>query len=187
MKKTKGNLNSIILCLFEIVVGILLLINPVGFTAGIITAAGIALMVIGLISVIKYFKADAAEAATGQYLLKGLTMLLLGAFCTFKTQWFIASFPALTILYGAVVLVTGLGKVQLTVDMIRAKSKKWFLAVISAVISIACGIVILNNPFTSTTVVWMFIAITLIVEAAVDLVTIIIRGIEKKTAVNEEI
>lgn len=33
------------MCIIEVVVGILLLVNPVGFTAGIIIAAGIALMI----------------------------------------------------------------------------------------------------------------------------------------------
>lgn len=181
----KKNVNSIVLCLFEIVVGILLLINPIGFTTGIITAAGIVLIVIGIISAIKYFKADAKEATTGQYLTKGLISLLVGGFCTFKSQWFIVTFPALTLLYGVVVLITGLCKIQLTADMIRRKSKKWFLAVISAVISIVCGIVIMNNPFTSTAVLWMFTGMTLIVESVFDVVTLIISGKEQKTAENE--
>ena len=95
------------------------------------------------------------------------------------TEKFIVTFPALTIIYGVVVFLTGLGKVQLTADMLRRKSKKWFLAIISAVISIACAAVILNNPFTSTAVLWMFTGITLIVESVIDLVTLIISGKEQ--------
>lgn len=180
MKKLKSNWNGIVLCLFEIVVGILLLINPVGFTAGIIASAGIVLMVLGLVSVVKYFKKDAAEAAMGQYLTKGLILLVAGGFCTFRADWFIVTFPAITLLYGVVVLITGLGKIQLTVDMLRKKSKKWFLATISAIVSIACGIVILNNPFASTAVLWTFTGIALIVEAVIDLVTLIISKKEQK-------
>ncbi len=185
MKKLKNNLNGILLCIFEIVVGILLLINPISFTESIIMAAGIVLMVIGIFSIIKYFKANVYESATGQYLTKGLLSLLAGAFCAFNSHWFIATFPVLTIIYGIVVLITGLGKIQLTVDMIRMKSKKWFLSIISAVVSITCSIVILNNPFTSTTVLWMFTGITLIVESVIDIITLIVSGKEKKTVPNE--
>ncbi len=181
----KNTLNGIVLCLFEIVVGILLLINPISFTTGIITVAGVVLIILGVISIIKYFKTEAKQAAVGQYLMKGLVSLLAGTFCTFNSHWFIATFPVLTILYGVVVLVTGLGKIQLTVDMIRMKSKKIFLAIISAVISIACGVVILNNPFTSTAVLWMFTGITLLVEAVIDFITLIVSGKGKKTADNE--
>ena len=38
MKSLKENANGIVLCLFELIVGILLLINPVSFTAWIIKA-----------------------------------------------------------------------------------------------------------------------------------------------------
>lgn len=176
MKNQKNNINGILLCLFEIAVGVLLLINPVGFTTGIITTAGIVLLIIGLITVIKYFRTEADEARTGQYLVKGLVALLAGAFCTFKSHWFIVTFPALTIIYGIVVLITGLGKVQLTFDMIRKKNKKWFLAIISALLSIICAVVILNNPFTSTTVLWMFTGITLIAESVIDVITLIVSG-----------
>lgn len=181
----KNNLSGALLCLFEIAVGILLLINPIGFTTGIIMSAGIILMVIGFISVIKYFKAEAEKAATGQYLMKGLISLLAGAFCVFKADWFIITFPAITIIYGIVVLITGLGKIQLAVDMIRRKNKKWFLAVISAIISIVCGIVILNNPFASTAVLWTFTGITLIVESVFDLITVVLSGKDQKARNNE--
>lgn len=181
----KNKLNGIILCLFEIVVGILLLIDPVGFTTGIITGAGIVLMVVGIISTVKYFMTNADEAAKGQYLMKGLISLLAGIFCTFKSHWFIVTFPALTIIYGVVVLITGICKIQITVDMLRKKNKKWFLAIISAVISIACGAVILGSPFTSTAVLWMFTGITLIVESVIDLITLIVSNKETKTVDGE--
>lgn len=172
-------MNGIIFCLFEIVVGILLLISPLGFTTGIFMTVGIILLLLGLITIIKYFRTEADKASTGQYLVKGLVALLAGAFCTLKSHWFIVTFPALTIIYGIVVLITGLGKIQLTFDMLRRKNKKWFLGTISALLSVICGIVILNNPFTSTTVLWMFTGITLIVESVIDVITLIVNGNEK--------
>ena len=174
MKNLKSSLNGVLLCLFEIVVGVLLLINPIGFTTGIITTAGIVLLIVGLISVIKYFRIEAKEAATGQYLMKGLVELLFGVFCIFKSHWFIATFPALTLIYGVVVLLTGLGKVQMTFDMIRAKNKKWLFAAISAALSLVCAVVILNNPFTSMSILWMFTGITLIVEAIFDIIALVV-------------
>lgn len=180
MKVLKENANGIIFCLFEVLVGILLLINPVAFTAGIIIALGLILMVAGLVCIIKYFRADPQEAAVSQLLLKGLVALLAGAFCVFQSHWFIVTFPVLTILYGVAILVTGLGKVQLTVDMLRQKNKKWFLAAISAAVSIVCAIVILNNPFTSATILWMFTGITLIAEAVFDIVTLIMSTKKEK-------
>ncbi len=182
MKSMKQNANGIVLCLFEILVGILLLINPIGFTSGIIITAGIVLLVIGIISIVKYFKTDAQKAASGQMLVKGLAALLAGGFCVFESHWFIVTFPVLTIIYGIVTLVTGLGKVQLTVDLLRRKNKKWFFAAISAVVSIICAVVIIRSPFASTAVLWMFTGISLIVEAVLDVITLIVTGKGKETA-----
>lgn len=173
MQKLKNSLNGTVICLFELIVGILLLINPIGFTTGIIIAAGIILMIVGLINVIKYFKVDVAEASMGQYLMKGLLALLTGLFCIFKARWVIITFPALTIIYGVVLFIAGLSKVQLTFDMLRKKNKKWFLAVISAIISIICSVLIINKPFVTTAALWIIIGITLIVEAVIDFVTMI--------------
>lgn len=86
MKIMNQNLSNVILCLFEASVGILLLINPVGFTSGIIITAGIVLMAVGIVMVVKYFKASALEAAVSQLLSKGLLALLGGVFCAFKSR-----------------------------------------------------------------------------------------------------
>lgn len=176
MENVKEKVKGIVLCLFELIVGVLLLINPVGFTAGIIKATGIVLMILGLIEIVKYFRTSAEEAFLGQTLVKGLISVLAGAFCTFKTQWFIITFPVLTIIYGIIILLGGLGKIQLTVDMIRRKNKNWFWAAINAVVSIVCSIVILNNPFTSTTILWVFTGASLIVEGVFDIITFFVKG-----------
>lgn len=123
----KESLSTILLSLFELIVGVLLLISPVGFTTGIITTAGIVLMVVGVITLVQYFRTQAAEAAAGQLMFKALICLLLGAFCTFGSGWIIATFPLLTMLYGVVILLTGLSKVQWAVDMLRQKKKRWFV------------------------------------------------------------
>ncbi len=173
MKAHKQNANAIILCIIEVVVGILLLVDPVRFTAGIIIAVGIALMISGLLNVIRYFKSSPEEAAVGQLLMQGLVALLAGAFCVLNPQWFILTFPVIAILYGIAVLIGGLSKVQITVDMLRMKNPKWWWGAISAVISIVCALVIINNPFSSTVALWWFTGISLIVEAVFDLVTLI--------------
>ena len=164
----------------ELVIGILLLVNPIGFTSGIIIAFGIMLMIIGISKTVKYFCAEPEEAAVSQILVKGLLMLLAGVFCAFNSHWFIATFPVLTLVYGVVILVTGITKLQWTMDIIRMKRSKWLWAAISAAISILCGVVIITSPFSTTAVLWMFIGISLIVEALFDMIGSIFGNREKK-------
>ena len=179
MKAIKKHLKGILFCLFELAVGILLLIDPLGFTTGIVIAAGVALLVLALVLIIKYCRTEMKVAAQGQYLLKGLLALAAGAFCTIKPQWFVVTFPAFTVLYGVTVLTAGLVKVQFAVDMLRAKNDRWFFGLIGAVVSVICAVVILNNPFATTAVLWMFTGISLIVEAVVDGAMLVLSNTKK--------
>ena len=173
MKKNDKKLNAILLCIAELVIGVLLLIKPVGFTRGIIIALGIPLMLKGVGYVISYIRKKPQEASEGNLLAKGLLMTCGGLFCMFRSGWFITVFPALTILYGLMTLVTAFGKIQWMADLFRAKHKYWFLALISAVLSIALAVMIMTNPFASTAAMWIFIGVSMIVEAVMDVVTII--------------
>lgn len=180
MNSLKRGLGGILMSLIELMIGILLLINPVGFTSGIIVAFGIVMMLWGLANIVKYFRTEAEEAAAKQLLATGLAKALIGAFCAFRSYWFVATFPVLTLLYGVAILFVGLRKVQWMADMLRLKRKKWFLALISAAVSLICGVVIITSPFSSTAVLWMFIAIGLIAEAVCDMIAAIWGNNEKE-------
>ena len=180
MSFLKRNSGAIAICLFEVLIGVLLLINPVGFTAGIIIAVGFFLAAGGIYSIIQYFQQKSEDAAIGQGLFKGLVLLLAGLFCVLKSKWFIITFPVLTILYGVGILLVGLRKIQWTVDLLRLKRGKWGWAAASAVLSIAAGVVVLHNPFTSTAVLWMFAGICFIVDAVFDVVVTCISGGKNK-------
>ena len=179
----KRNLSSMAMSLVEVIIGILLLVNPIGFTSGIIITFGIVLMIMGIHKTIQYFRTEPEEAAVSQILVKGLLTLLAGAFCAFNSHWFIATFPVLTLVYGVVILVAGITKVQWTIDIIRMKRSKWFWAAISAAISIVCGVVIITSPFSTTAVLWMFIGISLIVDAAFDMLASLFGNREKREPV----
>lgn len=182
MKLQKENTNVIILSLFEMVVGVLLLINPLGFTMGIITAAGILILMNGILAIIRYFRMNPKEASVSQALLKGLVYLTTGAFCIFKSTWFAAVFPLFTMVYGIVIFLTGLSKIQWTVDMLRMKKPKWYLPAIGAILSIFLSAIILSDPFGSTAVLWTFTAVSLILEAVYDIAILIVTGSGKKSA-----
>ena len=144
MEKKKFNPNSLVVILFELAVGVLLILNPDMFTRAIILVAGVVLAIVGIINIISYFKTEAEVAAQGQK------------------------------------LVMGLDKVQTTVDMLRLKRGMWVFPVIGAVVSIVCAIIIIVNPFTAVNIVWTFIGVTLLFEAAFDIMTMVTKNKVKK-------
>lgn len=175
MRAIQKNGGSILMCVLEILVGVLLLVDPTGFTSAIIIAAGAALILYGVICIVRYFRADAAEGALRQSLFKGLLLLLGGLFCVLRSRWFVDTFPLLTILYGIGLLISGIGKIQWMADMIRFGRKRWYLPAISAVLSLIFAAIILCSP----TALWSFLGIVLIVEAVFDIVAIALGGKHK--------
>ena len=189
MDVIKMNLKEIIFCIVELVIGILLLINPVSFTAGIIVLCGVSMLATGILFGFKYFCMTPEEAKRGNLLTWGLILILLGIFCIFRSDWFIATFPILTVIYGLMMLLAGVSKIQTMVDMLRLHNNKWFWAGINALISIACGVIILWAPFETTAVLWIFAGVSLIVEAVLDIIIIFLTfiGMKKVERVVEEI
>lgn len=185
MKALKENFKGILICLFELVIGILLLMDPVAFTSGIIIAAGIALILLGLVNCIKYIRIDFRRAAKGQYLTKGLLSILVGGFCVSNSQWFIATFSALTVIYGVAILLSSIEKVQLCVDLFRSKKPKWYFAAFSAILSIVFAVIILKRPFATSAALWIFTGVALIAEAAFDILVLLMNRKRTSEKVNE--
>lgn len=173
MKTIKENFGNIIMSLGEILIGILLLIKPIGFTKGIIIIVGSILIILGIINIIKYVTTDIFQAIKEQSLSAGLIFVTIGLFCVLRTNWFIITFPVLTILYGIMIFIMGLKKVQWSIDLVRLKRKHWFIVGLSAVTSIMFAIIIMNNPFSTTAILWQFTGIILIIESILDVIALV--------------
>lgn len=168
----------LIACIIELVIGVLLLINPVGFTGAIVTVAGLALIVWGVLCAIRYFKASPVEASQHQELAKGFGAMLLGGICLFQFNWLVVATPLLSGAYGLAILAAGVFKTQRAVDLLRLKRQFWYIAAAGALAALVMGFIILLAPFT-TSFVWGFIAITLLVTGAIDIVALCLSTRER--------
>lgn len=172
MEEKKLSINGIAICVFEIVVAVLLILNPLAFTKAIVIIAALALITVGIINIVKYFKDEPEVAAKGHCLMVGLGALSGGLICLFKHGWIVVTISLFTVVYGIFIFISGLAKVQTAVDMLRVKSKKWLFPAIGAAISIICAIIIVCNPLKT---MWVFIGITLLVQAVFDIIVIIAK------------
>lgn len=170
MKKLFHDFRALIYCLCELAVGILILIDPMAFTSAIIRIAGIILIIIGVFSIIRYFRLAPEMGSLSMELTKGFIRLIGGAFCVFNPEWFTKTFPLIAVAYGIVILVVGLIKLQWSVDLLRLGIRYWFITGLGGVSSIILALVIILNPFESVNVMWIFVGVALIAEAVVDAV-----------------
>lgn len=171
----RGRTGGLALCVAEIIVGVLLLIDPQGFTSGIIIGGGWVLALLGVASVVRYFTLRPEEAAAARLLARGLTLLMAGVVCITRYRWFLTAFPLLTVLYAIWMLVLAAMKLQQMADMLRLKTGRWYMPAISAALAVLLAVVILWNPFGAVNAIWVFVGISLIAEAAVELVGACLR------------
>ncbi len=186
-KGGRGVLWGIVMSVLEALVGVLLLMNPAGFTQAIIICFGALCLLYAAVNIIMYFRLDIFTASNRQCLFKGLSAAAGGCFCVFRSSRFIAVFPLLTIIYGIGILIVGLYKVQAAADMLRFKQKYWYISGISALLSILFALVILINPFASTAALWIFVGVTLVAAAVLDIAVIIVEAlVERKIKKTKE-
>lgn len=181
MKTLKNNVPVILLILFEITVGILLLVNPEAFTAAVITCFGIVLLVIGVVYLVRFIKDKKSDDdANVMTLILSIISLIVGCVCAFLTKWVIGLFAVVAVIYGVILIVSGVYKAKTYFDTKKEKLPVSFMTIISAVLSVILGIVIVVNPFTATNFLWIFAGISLIVEAVLDFVAVILNAKAKK-------
>lgn len=168
MKNFIKNFKNILLCLFELIAGLLVVINSKGFNKIIVAIAGFGLILTGLVQVIKYYRAEPKAAAQKNYLMKGLLLLSAGCFCAFRSNWFLAVLPSFSFALGVGIFVIGLTKIQKAMDMVRMDQKQWYYAFIGAAVSLACAATILNGPTATKKILWTFTGIILVFVAIAD-------------------
>jgi len=71
------------------------------------------------------------------------------------------------------ILLSAISKLQWAVDLLRKRQRYWFVTLIGALLSLVFAVIVLANPFAATATLWMFVAISLIVEAVADIVSFI--------------
>ena len=174
------NIRKAIICLCELAAGVLLWMNPQLLTMGIVYVLGGGLVILGIWDMISYFRTEALQAAKEQKIFSGLLKLGVGAACLIKAKGAVSALPALTVLYGIILLIVSAQKIQWSVDMKRMKKKYWHLAAVSGVVSLGFAAITMLNPFRTTELLWQILGIVLGIEAVADGVILALSNISVK-------
>ena len=176
MKKFLKNSNSGIISLIEIIVGVLLLINHNAVISYFMIIAGAILAVSGVVSLIKYFIAKPDEAKRGS-LTGALVSLSIGIFLIICNSFIHELVHYVTLIIGAAILYIGYQKLENAVEKIR-KKQFFLVSLVSALITIVIAALVIFKVVEA--IVWIFIGVALIVEAAIDLADMIVGAVKSK-------
>lgn len=159
--------------LFEFVCGILLLVFPDKSLVIANTALGILFVVLGIINIITYFTSGTIKQISGLTLSKGLVALFIALLPVILPN---AISEIMAIAWGGLIILGGMIKAQLSVDMKQIHEANWWVPLIGTGISLLLGILIILKPEFLNSIAIVFIGISLLVEAVQDLVFLLIAG-----------
>ena len=169
---------SLMLAVCELLLGILLLVNPVGLTSFVITALGVIVLLLGALHLYQYIRLPREEAAKTWKLAIGTGLLAIGISVIVNQPWMVEMLGTLTTLYGIITLAAAFMKLQITVDALRGKRPYWYLMVLSCLMAAVLGTLLFVGTFAESAV-WIMTGIILILLAVLDAVYFIL-GRRKK-------
>ncbi|WP_287387142.1 HdeD family acid-resistance protein [Lachnospira sp.] len=171
LQKIKTVINEIILLSIAlIVVGVYLIIEPMGAQIVICRIFGALFLVWGVLRVITYFKTDKSVIFASFGLVQGLTLIFLGLFFIINPVEIAAFFG---IILSIVVMINGVLMIQYAIELKRLNSPSWWLEILSGILMLILGVVALVNPFATSATLMVFIGVILIYEGIVNLVSVL--------------
>ena len=149
-----------------VLIGLVLLIWPDIATSLLFSVIGAVCIIIGMVYVVRYFMLEARISITSFDLSLGLVWIIGGVLVIVFKGLLISLLP---ILFGLVILIGGVVKIQSTLSFRRMNAARWYIELICAAVSIAFGVVILLNPFSTALLLMRVIGAGLVVEGVMDL------------------
>ena len=200
MQKFRKMLPSILMILFEVAVGVMLLIDPEKFTVVTFIIFGCVLVLCALVMLLRFLRESRAatyfekakdkvaknkrlkdKQADRKYgeakvsyvtLVSAIVTFALGAVFIFGASWLYGVTALLLIFYGAIMLIKGLIKIVDFVSQRRNSQGVSALQLISGIISITLGLLMMIFPGSSRDVAFKIGGISLLAEAALDIIAL---------------
>ena len=164
VKQLKWNL--ILLAVIFIALGIVLILWPGATMKTICYLLAAMLLALGVASLINYLRKDISGIIYRYDLVVGLCAILGGILVIVKVDKLTDLIPAVL---GFLVTMSGILKMQNSVDMLRLGHGTWHVAFAMAIVNIVAGIVLLMNPFEAAQILIMCIGIALVYSGITDL------------------
>lgn len=174
MEKLKSIVRSIKLrmvaaALLLIALGVLFVLRPGDSGLIICYIVGAVLCFFGIVRFIVYFTGDVSQAFGSFDLVGGAALLMFGGYILIRPE---VLYGILTAVFGIILVVDGVMKLQYAIDLYRMKAAGWWLVLIVALLMAALGVVALFNPFGTMVTLMTFLGATLIADGVLDILSI---------------
>lgn len=182
----KREIKGIFISILLVALSIFIIMKPDEIITNLIKVIGIALILIGTIDFMNYFRSPEDERLFNYGLLKGLMELSIGILFIFKGDMLRELF---FIIIGLIIIFINVSKLQISLSLKEIEYSNWFLGVVISSIAIILGIVIILNPFETTQIVVITSGVILLVSELCNIIygVLILIKIRKLDKVVKEV
>lgn len=166
-------ISSVLLFLF----GLVLAVNAEGFIKSITVAIGVVLLLIGVFSVIDYFRYRKEGLGASVGLISGIFSIVCGLMLLINEDLLMILIP---VFIGVWMIINGINKIQVSFEIKDLGEKSWIITFIYSILIIVLGGYFIVNPISGATTVTSFIGIILCIYAVLDIIDCIIIKVKVK-------
>lgn len=183
LKELKGiKLQSVLIAILFILLGLVLAINPLGVTRTICFTIGSIILGTGVVFIIVYLVSDFKDNIKKNKLVIGIILLILGIVFFVAYRVIMTGIP--TVL-GVMIFINGLGKLQTALDARRINKDKSLWLIIVAIAIILLGAFLVFNPLGASKLALRVIGIFLMISGITDIVSFVILNKKIKNHIKD--
>jgi uncharacterized membrane protein HdeD (DUF308 family) len=150
-----------------IVIGLLLIIWPDAARQIIIYAIGAAALLYGGYRIVDFFvRKEHLDGTIQVGVALGIACLMLGLFLIFKANVVLTLLAAII---GVAIIIDSILRLQIALNLRLAGVRNWLILLITALVTLAFGIVLLFNPFTAIKAATIVCGVSLVVTGGFTL------------------
>lgn len=158
--------NYFINAVIMVILGIVLVIWPHILGVMLCYLLGGALIVMGIFQLISFLRGERLGFYNKFVMMMGIVLVLLGIWICAQPRIVLSIIP---VVVGIIVLFHGLMDIQYTLDIKKAGSEKWWIALIAAVLTLIVGLLLVLNPFTVYEITMVLVGVAMLYDGGSDL------------------
>ena len=158
--------NYFVNAVIMVLLGLVLVIWPHILGVLLCYLLGGALIVMGVFQLISFLRGERLGFYNKFVMMMGIVLVLLGIWICTQPHIVLSIIP---VVVGIIVLIHGLMDIQYTLDIKKAGSTKWWIALIAAILTLVVGLLLVFYPFTAYEITMVLLGIAMLYDGGSDL------------------
>lgn len=163
----KGTIINLICTLLFLIIGIILVTNPVATLNVVAYAVEIILIVWGTITIVDYIRIESRHDVFSCGFVQGVVCILIALFLIINPTIITTILP---VCIGIWMVFGSLSRIQITIKLNAWGQRTSIWYIILAILMFAIGLVIICNPFKTAALIVQMLGVGIITYSVIDLI-----------------